>query len=216
MARGAIFLDRDGVINENLPDHVRTWADFRFLPGALDALRALTALGFPMFIVTNQAAIGRRLVSQARIETIHRRMLAEIRRAGGEIAEILYCPHEPNAGCRCRKPAPGMLLSAAARFGLDLERSVLVGDAATDLLAGQSVGCRTILVQTGRGRDALHELIAGAVPWPGAVTRDLASAVPLVAGLLRGTPSQGRAFRPPAELLLPILSDASLVAGAAD
>jgi D-glycero-D-manno-heptose 1,7-bisphosphate phosphatase len=216
MGRPAIFLDRDGVINENLPGHVKSWAEFRFLPGALGALRALTGLQVPLFVVTNQAVIGRRLASRARIEEIHRRMLGIIHRAGGEIAEVLYCPHESSTGCECRKPAPGMLLSAAARFGVDLERSILIGDATTDLLAAQRVGCRTILVQTGRGRDALHDLAAGVASWPSAVTQDLASAVPIAAGILSGTPVWDRSLVSPPDLLLPISSDRQLVTGAAD
>lgn len=216
MGRSAIFLDRDGVINENLPGHVRSWAEFRFIPGALDAVRSLTDLGAPLFIVTNQAVIGRRLVSRARVEAIHSRMLAFIRQAGGEIAGVLYCPHEPGVGCGCRKPAPGMLLTAAERFGIDLERSVLIGDAATDLLAGQRVGCRTILVQTGRGRDALRELVPGVAPWPSAVTHDLASAVPIAAGLLGATAVWERSLVPSSNLLLPVSTDRQLVADAAD
>jgi D-glycero-D-manno-heptose 1,7-bisphosphate phosphatase len=187
MGRPAIFLDRDGVINENLPDHVRSWADFRFLPGVLDALRALTTLGVPLFVVTNQAVIGRRLISTARLEGIHRRMLEQIRLTGGAVTEVLYCPHEPHAGCLCRKPQPGMLLTAAERFDIDLTRSVFIGDAASDLLAGQRVGCRTILVQTGRGRGALRDLAAGLAVWPTAVVRDLPSAVATISHLIAST-----------------------------
>ena len=188
MQEPAIFLDRDGVINENLPDHVRSWHAFRFLPGALTALRSLTALRVPLFVVTNQAAIARHLVTQECIEDIHQRMHAHIRQAGGEITEILYCPHDASAGCLCRKPAPGMLLAAATRFNLDLRRSVLIGDALTDVIAGQRAGCSTILVQTGRGHEALRALQAGAAPRPTAFAVDLLSAVPLVTRFMRDHP----------------------------
>ena len=188
MGRSAIFLDRDGVINENLPDHVCSWADFQFLPGVLDALRALAAHA-PLFIVTNQGAIGRQLVSREGVEEIHRLMLSEIRAAGGEIAEILYCPHAPEARCQCRKPEPGMLLDAAGRFDLDLRRSVFIGDALTDILAGRRAGCRTILVHTGRGRDALHQLQTGATVRPTAIALDLASAIPTATNLLKRQPT---------------------------
>jgi len=184
MGRPAIFLDRDGVINENLQDHVKSWSEFRFLPGVLEALRALTALRVPIFVVTNQAAIGRCMVSRESVEAIHRRMLAQIRRAEGEITAVFYCPHEPSARCNCRKPASGMLLAAATQFGLDLEQSVFIGDAATDLMAGQHVGCKTILVQTGRGGEALRDLASGLAEWPVAVAQDLADAVPIVTRLL--------------------------------
>jgi D-glycero-D-manno-heptose 1,7-bisphosphate phosphatase len=204
MGTPAIFLDRDGVINENLAGHVRSWEAFRFLPGALDAIRALSALGLPIFVVTNQAVIARGLASRECVEEIHRRMLAQIRRAGGAIAEVLYCPHEPDAGCRCRKPAPGMLLAAARRHDLDLRRSVIIGDAVTDLQAGRRAGCRTVLVQTGRGRDALRELAAPDAAQPDALAIDLARAVPSVATLLslvRAAPHELRplslALQPP-------------------
>lgn len=187
MGRPAIFLDRDGVINENLPDHVCSWADFQFLPGVLDALCAL-ATHAPIFIVTNQGAIGRQLVSREGVEEIHRLMLSEIRAAGGEVAEILYCPHTPEARCHCRKPEPGMLLTAAGRFTLDLRRSVFIGDALTDVLAGQRAGCRTILVHTGRGHEAVRELQRGATIRPTAITRDLGSAVPVATALLKREP----------------------------
>lgn len=179
MRRPAIFLDRDGVINENLPGHVCRWEDFRFLPGTLDALREL-GTSIPIVIITNQGAIGRQLVSQDTVELIHRRMVSQIRAAGGNIAGILYCPHPPEARCRCRKPAPGMLLAAAARFGLDLRRSVFVGDALTDVEAGYRAGCRTILVRTGRGEAAVRELASARHPRPAAIVDDLRAAVPAV------------------------------------
>ena len=215
MVRAAIFLDRDGVINENRADHVRSWADFQFLPGALDALRGLSAMGVPIFVVTNQAVVGRRLASREQIEAIHRRMVAQIRRAGGEIAEVFYCPHEPEVGCRCRKPAPGMLLAAAARYHLDLERSVLVGDAASDLLAGQRAGCRTILVETGRGRAALADLGQGVASWPVAVAEDLLGALPIVAELL-GTAAGSNRDLPPLVRPLPAQAPDAPLAGVAD
>ncbi len=185
MGGPAIFLDRDGVVNENRPDHVKCWDEFRFLPGALDALCALTELGAPIFIVTNQAVVGRRLVTTACVEEIHRRMLDQIGRAGAAVAEVLYCPHAPEVGCDCRKPEPGMLLAAAARHDLDLARAIIVGDALTDILAGQRAGCRTVLVLSGRGREALRELAEGHGALPTALAHDLAGAVPLVTTLLQ-------------------------------
>jgi D-glycero-D-manno-heptose 1,7-bisphosphate phosphatase len=182
MRRPAIFLDRDGVINENLPGHVCRWEDFRFLPGTFDALREL-GTSVPIVIITNQGAIGRQLVSQDTVELIHRRMVAQIRAEGGDIAGIIYCPHPPEARCRCRKPSPGMLLAAAARFNLDLRRSVFVGDALTDVEAGYRAGCRTILVRTGRGEAAVRELASVQHPRPAAIVDDLRAAVPAVSHL---------------------------------
>jgi len=147
----AIFLDRDGVINVNHADYVKSWREFEFLPGALDALRALSALDWPIIVVTNQSAVGRGVITRQAVEDIHERMIAAVRKAGGRITEVRYCPHRPDEHCPCRKPSPGMLLEAARRWGIDLRRSVLVGDAMSDILAAQAVGASAILVQTGRG-----------------------------------------------------------------
>lgn len=151
----AIFLDRDGVICKNRSDHVKSWAEFEFLPGVKESLAALSRLGLPLIIVTNQAAIGRELMTIELLEDIHQRMTAEVAVHGGRIDRIMYCPHRPEDGCDCRKPNPGMLVQAAAEMDLDLTRSYLVGDAATDIQAGQQVGCHTILVLTGRGIEQL-------------------------------------------------------------
>ncbi len=151
----AIFLDRDGVICENRPDHVKNWSEFKFLPGVKNSLVKLSSLGLPIVVVTNQAVIGRGLASAEKVEEIHRLMVAEVTAAGGRIDRVYYCPHLPEEGCDCRKPKTGLLLQAAAEMGLDLNQSYLVGDAATDILAGQQVGCRTFLVLTGRGVEQL-------------------------------------------------------------
>jgi D-glycero-D-manno-heptose 1,7-bisphosphate phosphatase len=151
----AIFLDRDGVICENRFDHVKKWQEFRFLPGAIASLVTLSKLNLPIIVVTNQAAINRGMVSAETVEDIHQRMIAEITAAGGRIDRVIYCPHRPDEGCNCRKPEPGMLLQAAEEMNIDLAGSYMVGDAATDLLAGQKVGCRPFLVLTGRGIEQL-------------------------------------------------------------
>ncbi len=147
----AIFLDRDGVICENRTDHVKTWQEFKFLPGAKESLAALSRLGMPIVVVTNQAAINRGMTTVAAVEDIHRRMVAEIEAFGGRIARVLYCPHRPDEHCDCRKPEPGMLLRAAADMNLDLDGSYMVGDALTDMQAGLRVGAESIFVLSGRG-----------------------------------------------------------------
>jgi len=151
MTRPAIFLDRDGVINCNRPDHVKSWPEFEFLPGAIKALQRLSQLGWPVVVVTNQAVVGRGLVSRRTVEEIHAQMMAAVCGAGGRMDEVLYCPHGPEDRCACRKPRPGLLLLASARLGLDLSRSFMVGDAESDVFAAQAVGCRPVLVKTGRG-----------------------------------------------------------------
>jgi D-glycero-D-manno-heptose 1,7-bisphosphate phosphatase len=151
----AVFLDRDGVICENRPDHVKTWDEFQFLPGAKNSLAALSRLGLAVVVVTNQAAIGRGIVPVSTVDEIHRRMMAEVAAFGGRIDRIMYCPHRPDENCGCRKPKAGMLLQAANEMGIDLSRSYMIGDATSDLLAGQRVGCRTFMVLTGRGLQQL-------------------------------------------------------------
>jgi D-glycero-D-manno-heptose 1,7-bisphosphate phosphatase len=153
--RPAIFLDRDGVINENRPDHVKSWEEFAFLPGALEALRALAGLGWPVIVISNQAIINRGLATRQTVDEINARMTAAIRDAGGRIDGVFYCPHRTDDGCDCRKPRPGLLFKAAADHGLDLARSFLVGDAESDVLAAQAAGCQAILVLTGRGAEQL-------------------------------------------------------------
>jgi len=149
---GAIFLDRDGVINENRADHVKSWDEFAFIPGALESIRRLTETGLPIFVVTNQAAVNRGLMSLETLADIHERMKEAIARAGGLITNVYYCPHDSHEECDCRKPLPGMLQQAARDFPIDLSKSFLVGDAWTDVAAGVAVGARSILLMTGRGR----------------------------------------------------------------
>ena len=151
----AVFLDRDGVICENRTDHVKSWDEFRFLPGAKSSLAAMSRLGLPIIVVTNQAIVGRGTVSRAVVDDIHSRMVAEVEAYGGRIYRVLCCPHRPEDGCACRKPQPGMLVQAADEMGIDLRRSYMVGDAASDLMASQRVGCRSFLVLSGRGKQQL-------------------------------------------------------------
>lgn len=185
-----VFLDRDGVLNENRPDHVKSWAEFRFLPGALTAVARLTHSEVRVFVITNQAVINRRLVSVGVLEDVHRQMLREIEDHGGRILDIAYCPHRPDELCECRKPRPGLILDLAAKHRLDLREAVVIGDALTDIEAGMAAGCRTILALTGRGREQL-KLIGDAEP-KFTVATDLAAAVDLV---LAGA-SERRLFSP--------------------
>jgi len=144
---GVVFLDRDGVINRDSPDYVKSWAEFEFLPGSLEAIRQLTVGGFALIVITNQSAVHRGLVTRKGLELIHRRMAAAIRRAGGELADIFYCPHTPDEHCRCRKPLPGLILEACRRHSIDPAQSVMVGDRPSDIACGREAGCgRTVLV----------------------------------------------------------------------
>ena len=156
--RPAVFLDRDGVINENRSDYVKSWQEFVFLPNVFEPLRYLAQSSYIVVVVTNQSAIGRGLVSAAIVEEIHCRMQTEIQHNGGRIDAIYYCPHHPNEGCSCRKPKPGLLLRAAQDLNIDLERSYFVGDAVSDVEAAMNAGCRPVFVLTGRGKEQLSLL----------------------------------------------------------
>lgn len=154
--RAAVFLDRDGVINENNPSYVRGWDAFHFIPGSIDAVRRLSDAGLLIVVVTNQAGIGRGVLPAEALDDIHTRMCEQIAAAGGEIARVSFCPHRPEEGCGCRKPLPGMLNEAAEDLMIDPAQSFMVGDHFTDIEAGRAAGCTSILVRTGRGADELR------------------------------------------------------------
>ena len=156
--RAAVFLDRDGVINENRADYVRTWEQVHFLPGVFDALRRLAGSDFAVVVVTNQSAVGRGLMAAEMVHAINAGIVARVQAEAGRIDAVYTCPHRPDAGCDCRKPRPGMLLQAAADLRIDLGRSFLVGDAVTDVEAALQAGCRPFLVRSGRGRAQLAML----------------------------------------------------------
>ncbi len=184
VATPAVFLDRDGVLNRNRNDHVKAWDEFHFIPGALSAMRLLATIGMPIVVVTNQAIINQGKVPRSTVEFIHARMTSRIQRTGGRVDRILYCPHTSEEHCGCRKPQPGLLMLAAHELNIDLARSVFVGDALTDIEAGQRAGCRTVLVRSGRGNDALSKLSQSVVRWPDTVATDLLSALPAIRDLL--------------------------------
>jgi D-glycero-D-manno-heptose 1,7-bisphosphate phosphatase len=144
--RGALLLDRDGVINRKLPEgrYVASWEEFTFLPGVLEALAAVADAGLRAVVVTNQRGVARGVMSARTVDEIHDRMRAEIAASGGCINAVYYCPHE--GGCECRKPRTGLLERAARELGLDLTVALLIGDRLSDIEAGAAVGAATILV----------------------------------------------------------------------
>lgn len=148
-SRTAVFVDRDGVINEERRDYVTRWGEFHFLPGAIQALASLARAGLDVFVITNQSAIHRGITTPQEVRRLHRRMVAAIHGAGGRVRGVYVCPHRPDEECTCRKPQPGLLLRAAAEHGLDLAGCYLIGDKVSDMEAGLTVGCRCLLVLTG-------------------------------------------------------------------
>ncbi len=150
-ARSAVFLDRDGVINENRSDYVRSTEQLHIFPAALTALARLAQSEHAIVIITNQSAIGRGLVSAKTVAQINHYLLERIHAAGGRIDALYLCPHAPEDACECRKPRPGLLLQAGIELHLDLTCSWMIGDSLTDLQAAAAAGVGPILVATGRG-----------------------------------------------------------------
>jgi D-glycero-D-manno-heptose 1,7-bisphosphate phosphatase len=146
-------MDRDGVINENRSDYVKSWDEFRFLAGSREAIAALTRAGHRIVVCTNQAGVAQGLISTDTMEDIHRRMLAAIEEVGGVIEKVYACTHSKNADCDCRKPRPGMLLRASRELDLDMSDAIFIGDSITDMQAGSAAGVRTMLVLTGLGME---------------------------------------------------------------
>ncbi len=149
-SKPAVFLDRDGVINEDSYDYVKSWDEFRFRADALAALRRLHEHGVEVYVISNQSGVGRGYFSERTLLDTFTRMRLEVAEAGGLIHGIHYCPHRPDEGCHCRKPRPGQLLTAAAKYGLDLQRSLVVGDSCSDINAAHAAGCSSIFLTTRR------------------------------------------------------------------
>lgn len=147
-----IILDRDGVINKKpaKADYVKKWEEFEFLPGAIDAVKMLNERGFSIFIITNQAGIARKLMTESDLRNIHHSMKNEMETKGAKIERIYYCPHGWDDGCECRKPKAGMFYEVARDYNINLTKTVFIGDDERDLEAGHAAGCRTILVNAER------------------------------------------------------------------
>jgi D-glycero-D-manno-heptose 1,7-bisphosphate phosphatase len=154
LLKKVVFLDRDGTINRDSPDYIKSRSEFEFIPGAVAAIRDLTAGGFTCVVITNQSALARGFISIADLDAIHAMMCDEIAAGGGKITDVFFCPHMPEAGCRCRKPEPGLLFQARQKYNIDLTDAVMVGDSAKDIECGRLAGCgRTVLVKSGNEAD---------------------------------------------------------------
>jgi len=176
----AIFLDRDGVLNENRADYVKSWQEFVWLPGSLEALAALALYEQPIIVVTNQSMVGRGFVSSAILDDIHQRMRQQAHAHGGRIDAVYACLHAPADACDCRKPLPGLLQRAAQEHGIDLRASVLVGDAFTDYQAATAAGMPYIQVRS--GRDTTDTPRVAAADRQVRIVGDLKAAVALLMG----------------------------------
>jgi D-glycero-D-manno-heptose 1,7-bisphosphate phosphatase len=176
----AVFLDRDGVIIQNRSAYVRCWEDVEFLPVALQALYLLSQSAYKIIIITNQSAVGRGIISMAQANEINDLIIQQISEAGGRVDGLYVCPHSPSENCPCRKPKPGLILQAAEELMIDLKTSYMIGDALTDLQAGQAAGIpNNILVKTGRGSDQLGSQLNRNWP-PHFVVDNLSSAIEMI------------------------------------
>ncbi|MFH0786562.1 MAG: HAD family hydrolase [Pseudomonadota bacterium] len=154
-------MDRDGAINEDREDYVKSWDEFRFIRGAKQALKQFNQAGVLIVVITNQSVIGQGLVTEDELFVIHERMTMAVEKARGLIQKIYYCLHHPDERCRCRKLRIGLLEKAGKEMGLDLKESVFVGDSFKDIQAGKRAGCRTLQVQTGRGKETIKKILSG-------------------------------------------------------
>lgn len=144
------FLDRDGVINKKAAkaDYVKDWQEFKFLPGAVEAMKKLTENGYDIYVVTNQPGIARGMMKEEDLDLIHKNMEEELKKEGVKIKSIYACLHGWNDECSCRKPKPGLLFKAARENHLDLTKAIFIGDGERDIKTGEAAGCRTILVNS--------------------------------------------------------------------
>ncbi len=171
----AAFLDRDGVINRKPPEgkYVTCWEEMQFLPGVPEAIVLLKEAGYDVFVVTNQRGVAKGLLTEGELELIHQRMCQQLAAAGATITKVYSCPHEKQPPCSCRKPAPGMLLTAARAHEVDLSLSWMIGDSVIDVEAGKNAGCRTVRIvkwdEPGNGGadlvarsllDAVHQVLS--------------------------------------------------------
>ncbi|SRR5690625_4410374 len=152
-----VVLDRDGVINHDSDNYIKTVEEWQPIPGAIEAMATLFKAGHRLFVSTNQSGIGRGYYTAETLHAMHEKMLDLLHQAGGKVEGIYYCPHHPDEGCQCRKPLPGMLDTLMKEHQLTLERSFFVGDSLRDLEAGLARGCQPILVKTGKGKRTLEK-----------------------------------------------------------
>jgi D-glycero-D-manno-heptose 1,7-bisphosphate phosphatase len=177
VSRRFVLLDRDGTINEEI-GYVLSPDELRLIPGAAEGIRRLRALDLGLVVVTNQSPIGRGWITEDELDAVHARLRELLRAEGADIDAIEHCPHAPETGCRCRKPATGMVERAAAALGFDPGQSFVIGDHAGDMAMGRAVGARTVFVMTGHGEEELP----AAEPFADHVVGDLLAAAQVIRG----------------------------------
>jgi len=156
-ARAVIVLDRDGVINEDSEDYVKSVTEWIPLTGSLRAMARLCQAGFRLVVVTNQSGIGRGLLTPGDLNAMHQRLRDRLAELGGQVEGIFFCPHRPDEGCGCRKPRPGLLWAMAERLGVAPSDVFVIGDSLRDLQSAWAVGAVGALVLTGKGTKTLAD-----------------------------------------------------------
>lgn len=152
-----VILDRDGVINQDSPDYIKSADEWLPMPGSLEAIAKLTHAGFQVAVATNQAGLAKGKFDQGALEAMHEKMLGLVEGAGGQIDLIVYCPHHPDENCTCRKPQPGLLREIERELGVPLAGVPFVGDKLSDINAARNAGCKPVLVLTGKGEQTLAD-----------------------------------------------------------
>jgi D-glycero-D-manno-heptose 1,7-bisphosphate phosphatase len=153
-----LILDRDGVINQESAEFVKSPDEWVPIPGSLEAVARANKLGYRVVVISNQSGLARGLFDIGQLNKIHARMLGEIARFGGRIEAVFFCPHGPDEGCECRKPGAGLLVDLGGRLEVNLQSAILIGDRETDMVAADAVGARKILVRTGHGQEAAKSI----------------------------------------------------------
>ena len=153
-----IILDRDGVINQDSDDYVKSVAEWQPIAGSIEAIAKLSMNDYQVVVATNQSGIARGFFDLDVLNQMHDKMHTLVNDAGGSVEAVFYCPHGPEEGCECRKPKPGMLIDIAERLGADLKGVPVVGDSLRDLQAADAVGARPLLVRTGKGERTIAKL----------------------------------------------------------
>ena len=151
-----VILDRDGVINQESDAYIKTPEEWIPIPGSLEAIVRLSKAGYTVVVASNQSGVGRGLFSLDTLAAINGRMRKAVEAAGGKLDGIFFCPHAPDERCDCRKPKTGLFKQIAERYKVDLKGVPMIGDSGRDLAAARAVGCRPILVMTGRGLQTLE------------------------------------------------------------
>ncbi|MCP3898777.1 MAG: D-glycero-beta-D-manno-heptose 1,7-bisphosphate 7-phosphatase [Desulfobacteraceae bacterium] len=172
-----VFLDRDGVINNDSSAYIKTQSEFTFIDKSPEAIALLNRSEFDVIVITNQSAIARKLTTFEELEKIFTKMKSGVKNVGGYIKDVFYCPHLPDAGCDCRKPEPGMIFQAQKKYKIDLQFSCMIGDSVKDIECAKNAGCGlSVLVKTGNGKKA-EKLLAAKGINPDFVANNLFEAV---------------------------------------